>query len=268
MIHSYDVDVAKVVGVKEAVLLYAIDWWIAKNRANGTNYHDGKYWTYNSIKAYTELFPEFTVQNLRTILKHLEEGGYIETGNFNKATYDRTQWYALTDKYYTLKGENQQMHLLEPTNGSVETNKPIPVNNTVNNTINNSANELFDRLWALYPKKRGKSSVKPATRKKLLLVGEEEMIKAVTRYAEECKGKDPQYIMNGSTFFNGRYEDYLGNDFTPIPKSNVPSPSKPFVPEPPRYQKFEKEEHIDAVPMNEEQRANMEALRRKLGAIG
>lgn len=129
---------------------------------------------------------------------------------------------------------------------------------------NNSAfaDALFEKLWELYPKKRGKSSVKPATRKKLLDVGETEMIRAVKRYAEECKGKDVQYIMNGSTFFNGRYEDYLGDDYMPIPTGTVKPTNKPYVPEPPRYQKFEKEEHIDAVPMPKELREKKERLLR------
>lgn len=36
------------------------------------------------------------------------------------------------------------------------------------------------------------------------------MIQAVSAYAATTKGKDEKYILMGSTFFNTRYQDYLG----------------------------------------------------------
>ena len=72
------------------------------------------------------------------------------------------------------------------------------------------ANELFDELWKLYPRKAGKSAISLAAKKRLLKVGREPMILAVSAYAATTKGKDEKYILMGSTFFNTRYQDYLG----------------------------------------------------------
>ena len=55
MEHSFDVMLAQKYGVNAAVLLKHFEFWIAKNKANGKNYFDGKYWTYNSRKAFAEL---------------------------------------------------------------------------------------------------------------------------------------------------------------------------------------------------------------------
>lgn len=125
-IFSFDSDVAKDVGVNAAVLFYNIAWWIEKNKANNVNFHDGDYWTYNSMKAYTEMFPFMSKQNIRTAIKVLQDGGYIKTGNYNAAAYDRTLWYSLADKgkcIYPHKGKPF------PPQG-----KPIPDINTDINT--------------------------------------------------------------------------------------------------------------------------------------
>ena len=132
-IFSFDSDVAKDVGVNAAVLFYNIAWWIEKNEANNANFHDGDYWTYNSMKAYTEMFPFMSKQNIRTAIKVLQDGGYIKTGNYNAAAYDRTLWYALTDKGKS-RTQNQHFHLPKSTFPCVGSNTPIPDINTDINT--------------------------------------------------------------------------------------------------------------------------------------
>ena len=52
MIHFFDIDIAKRYGVMSAVLLQNLQHWIEKNKANGKNFFDGHYWTYNSKKAF------------------------------------------------------------------------------------------------------------------------------------------------------------------------------------------------------------------------
>ena len=57
MQHSFNVNIAKEFGILEAILLNNLEYWIAKNKANGTNFYEGTYWTFNSTKAFNELFP-------------------------------------------------------------------------------------------------------------------------------------------------------------------------------------------------------------------
>ena len=106
MIHSFDTHIAKICGVREAVLLYNIDFWIAKNRANDKHFYDGMYWTYNSTKAFAELFDYLTQRVIENLLAKLIKDGYLVKGYYNNSSFDRTSWYALTDKYYQLKQEN------------------------------------------------------------------------------------------------------------------------------------------------------------------
>lgn len=77
------------------------------------------------------------------------------------------------------------------------------------------ANELFERLWSLYPSKKGKGQVSDRKKAELLKVGYEEMSRAIKRY-KECLEKDADWRkpQNGSTFFNSGYIDYLDKNYT------------------------------------------------------
>lgn len=135
--HSFNVDVAKKVGVNAAILLQSIKWWCQKNKANERHRHDGLYWTYNSTKALVDLYPYLGKGAINTALKKLEDGGYIRTGNYNKSAYDRTKWYAITDSGLRLFGEsiyqNQEMEDTKTGNGILETSQPIPVADQLDN---------------------------------------------------------------------------------------------------------------------------------------
>jgi hypothetical protein len=91
--HSFDPQIAARVGVNAAVLYQNIVWWCAKNAANQHNEHNGRFWTYNSVKAWAELFPYLSAKQIRSSLDRLEEDGLILSGSFNASAYDRTKWY-------------------------------------------------------------------------------------------------------------------------------------------------------------------------------
>jgi len=114
--HSFDPEIAKDVGVNAAVLYQNILWWTQKNAANNKHCHDGRYWTYNSIKAFDDLFPYLTTAQIRRALEKLEAAGLILSGTFNKAAYDRTKWYC----------PSQQINLSKIANGIAEKGEPIP----------------------------------------------------------------------------------------------------------------------------------------------
>lgn len=145
MNHSFDVIVAKEYGLIEAILLSNLEYWIAKNIANQTNFHNGFYWTYNSTRAFTELFPYLSQRQIQNALKHLKELEIIQTGNFNKSAYDRTLWYAFTQKGQSIM-QKCKMDSAKMLNGLCKNVKPIPNINTNINQINNNI-EQSDYDW-------------------------------------------------------------------------------------------------------------------------
>lgn len=92
--------VAKDVGVEEAIMFSNIFFWVNlnKNKNSENHFHEGKYWTYNSVCRFNKQYPFWTVSAIRRILNNLEKKDYIKTGVFNKFGYDKTKWYTIAQK--------------------------------------------------------------------------------------------------------------------------------------------------------------------------
>ena len=89
-------------------------FWLDKNKANDHHVHDGYYWTYNSAKAFTKLFPYLNEDSIQRKLKYLENEGVIKSGNYNQIPYDRTKWYTIPAEYHTAEVENPFRKNAEP----------------------------------------------------------------------------------------------------------------------------------------------------------
>ena len=123
--HSFDIEIAKEYGVNAAILFQNIHFWCEKNRANGMNFHDGMYWTYNSRKAFRELFPYMSEKQIKAALDKLIENGLITTGTYNDDARDRTLWYAVTQKGDCIF-QNGNMEMPETANANAEKGSPLP----------------------------------------------------------------------------------------------------------------------------------------------
>lgn len=122
MLYVFDGDIANEVGPNAAVLFFNLAWWVKKNEENNNHYHDGCFWTYNSMKAFSNMFPYMTRNQIETALSKLKTNGYIKTGNYNGAGFDRTLWYSLTEKGEICHGNISNTFRKNP--------KPIPDINT------------------------------------------------------------------------------------------------------------------------------------------
>lgn len=69
--------------------------------------------------------------------------------------------------------------------------------------------EFFEKVWQLYIRKEGKNAVSKRAKEEIFTLGFDAMEKAIQNYAKQKEGSEKQYILMGSTFFNGRYKDYL-----------------------------------------------------------
>ncbi|UWF80658.1 MAG: Replication initiator protein A (RepA) N-terminus [Bacteriophage sp.] len=136
--HILDIGVAQLVGANAALILENISYWCEHNAANNSNLHDGHYWTYNSTKAFGELFPYMTINVIRASLKKLKDNGLILTGNYNKSAYDRTMWYTLTEKAETMLDVN--VHSDDPNQEEATEEAPSPAPTTAQDPWGNTTN--------------------------------------------------------------------------------------------------------------------------------
>lgn len=98
--HFFNVEWAVKYGDREAIMLSNIVYWLKENHANNRNVHEGRVWTYNSRKAFTEIFPYWTDKQIYRILQSLIEQGALLAGMFSEDKRDRTMWYSVTDDIY------------------------------------------------------------------------------------------------------------------------------------------------------------------------
>lgn len=88
-------ELACAIGLNEAIVLQQVHYWIEHNRKQKRNFHNGRYWVYNSYKEWQKNFPFWCERTVKTTFSKLENSGLLISGNFNKQKMDKTKWYTI-----------------------------------------------------------------------------------------------------------------------------------------------------------------------------
>lgn len=135
MEHHFNTDYALKYGIEEAIVINNLQFWITKNLANRKHFYNERTWTYNTYKAFSEIFPYWNEHKMKRILDSLVEQKVLLRENYNKSGYDRTCWYAFVDEKSFIQNCNTDIADLQ--NGSNENVTPIPYSNTIKKTSTN-----------------------------------------------------------------------------------------------------------------------------------
>ena len=157
-------------------------------------------------------FANCSVDAVKKAIKHLKSENVILCINpYEKGVC--CEW--MFNKDYESWNVNQ---LTNVNQSSVQTSSSTSVqtytqeNKKRNKNLNKNIYEhFFEKAWKAYPKKKGKSAVSAKAKKEIYQAGEEKVIGAVMAYAREIEQNktEDKFIMHGSTFFNGRWRDYV-----------------------------------------------------------
>jgi len=85
MEHHFNTDHAVKYGIEEAIVINNLVFWITKNKANRKHYLNDRTWTYNTYKAFSEIFPYWNEHKIKRILDSLVNQGVILRENYNKS---------------------------------------------------------------------------------------------------------------------------------------------------------------------------------------
>ena len=91
-------DLATKIGLNESIVLQQIHYWLLQHQKQKIDYHDERYWVYNSYVEWKKQFPFWSVRTIKTIITRLEKLGLVVSGNYNKLSLDRTKWYSIDYK--------------------------------------------------------------------------------------------------------------------------------------------------------------------------
>ena len=216
MKHIFDVDIAQRYGVNAAVLLENISYWIKQNEANETNFFDGTFWTFNSRRAYKELFPYMSERQIDTAFRKLIDDGLLITGNYNKLAYDRTLWYALTQKGKCIL-HFDGMDSYEMGNGNPQNVTPIPYINPDVNAVVTTDKSICPAVIDYLNEKAGtKYQSKSDTTQRLIKAKQnkgftlDDFKTVIDKKCAEWLDDDKMVkYLRPSTLFGPRFEEYL-----------------------------------------------------------
>ena len=102
--HHFPPLIAEKYGVNAAIFLRDIFHWCETNRNNGENFHEGRWWTYQTMKGLCLRHTYWTKNQMEHIIRTCREKGALLSGHFGENQFDRTCWYALTDEALALFG--------------------------------------------------------------------------------------------------------------------------------------------------------------------
>lgn len=100
--HHFPPLIAEKYGVNAAIFLRDIYHWCSTNRDNEQHFHEGRWWTYQTIKGLCRRHTYWTKNQVEHIIKTCKEKGALLSSHFNEDQFDRTCWYSLTDEAWAL----------------------------------------------------------------------------------------------------------------------------------------------------------------------
>ena len=162
-------------------------------------------------------------ENGVVVIKHWRIHNYIRKDTYNETKYKEQKSLLELDenKAYRIASDVCQLSVDEPSTqvrlGKDSIDKDIDNNSASDNAPSKKdISEFFEKIWLLYPNKKGKGQVSDSKKKTLFNIGIEEITRAIERYKRDLSKEDWRKPQNGSTFFNSGYVDYLDANYSEL----------------------------------------------------
>lgn len=164
-----------------------------------------------------------SVQNVRTALSRFEKLGFLtnqstKTGrlitivNWGKYQADTSKSNKDANKDLTKTSQSGNKDLT--TNEDIKDIKDTSYIYTSKNDSQNEIDEFFERMWKLYPNKKGKGDISKTSKQKLFKLGEDKVVRGIERYKKYLEQNNswlkPQ---GGGRFFTKTIYEYASDDF-------------------------------------------------------
>jgi hypothetical protein len=164
-----------------------------RHLAKGVGYYEGIKWKEPNPKTIKSILDWLVTQNMITVC-----------GNTYGTIVTIVNWSVYqSEKVKGNAKETEKKHF-------VDTNNKELINDESMINKQTEINDFFQSCWSMYPRKEGKGSISDKTKKERFKLGDE-FIRCIERYNAKIKKDktEPKYIMQGSTFWNSGYVDYL-----------------------------------------------------------
>lgn len=82
-------------GVNRAIIYQYVANWVIYNQEHGKNYVDGRFWSYNSGRAWAEMIGLWDSKTVENHIRFLRDSGILDANAMKAHKGDQTLWYAL-----------------------------------------------------------------------------------------------------------------------------------------------------------------------------
>lgn len=84
-------ELAVAIGLNESIFLQQLNYWLKKSKHE----INGRKWIYNTFSEWQRQFPFWSLRTIKRIKTSLVNKNIIIVGRFNKAGFDKTNWYTI-----------------------------------------------------------------------------------------------------------------------------------------------------------------------------
>ena len=231
-------EIARRVGLNEAIILQQIQYWNTHNEKTKNNFRDGYYWTFNTYDEWRKQFPFWSVITIKRTFAKLEGYELVISSNYNKLSIDRTKWYRIN--YEALESlesfplyQNDTIIVSRWYDQWVKMRRPLPeITTDINAEINEKHNtpkqvsvyalhylpnknrqvdeilEYYYEQYLLYKKK-----VHPKMKEKQLETIYAEISEACSKYSDDTEGWQKSIDTHMKRWHNSKENDLNLNAF-------------------------------------------------------
>lgn len=101
--HLFNVHLAALYGIEEAILIHHFQNWISYNKELDKNCIDGRTWLSRTRKQIAVDFPYWNEEKVRRLTDRLVKLNILLKENYNETKVDKTLWYAFENEGAFLK---------------------------------------------------------------------------------------------------------------------------------------------------------------------
>lgn len=98
MHQSFDIHLAEIYGVEQAVLIHHFQKCISFNKKLDKNQFEGRTWVSQTMSEIAAAFPYWSFDQVYILLEKAVKLKILRKGNFNKTKFDGICWYAFEDE--------------------------------------------------------------------------------------------------------------------------------------------------------------------------
>jgi len=105
-VYSFSTNDAIEHGVDSAIILHNIRYWLDHARANEQMINDGYHWMFMTAAKMQSIMPFWSANKIQKMLKTLSSKGVLIVGEYNKSSWNRTNWYTMPEFKHSANKSN------------------------------------------------------------------------------------------------------------------------------------------------------------------